>query len=265
MMPSCNCCVFKAVQNCPLLYLKPFGKIYWDEKLINFQHIENDLKVYRFYKNVFERVNNLQITNKPTLFAGDRLLKLTRYYVYCYDYIIESTSGARVIYVGVFDWLLRVFATAKITCGVYPRRERKNTRGRQKYLNTRPQRVTIEMRNCTTLNDLHYDSTTASPHIEQLLDEILTFFFRYDNLHEDVIQRKILKRLENVIVSLRLTQFLKYAIQLYLTVKNFCSNYCTCGGYGDECICAEPYSCLDVFGDAKRVCSDEVFFATPEC
>jgi hypothetical protein len=252
-------------QNCPLLYLKPFDKIYWDEKLINFRHIENDLKVYRFYKSVFERVNNLQITKKPTLFAGDRLLKFTRYYVYCYNYEIVCPSGARVIYVGVYDWLKRVFATAKITFGVYPIRERRNTRGRQKYLKTRPQRVTIEMRNCTTLNDIQYDSITARPHIEQLLDQILTFFFRYAEKHEDVIQGKILKRLENVLVSLRLTQFLKYAIQLYLTVKNFCSNYCTCGGYDDECICATPYSCLDMFGDAKRVCSDEVFFATPEC
>jgi hypothetical protein len=253
------------VQNCPLLYLKPFDKIYWDEKLINFRHIENDLKVYRFYKSVFERVNNLQITKKPTLFAGDRLLKFTRYYVYCYNYEIVCPSGARVIYVGVYDWLKRVFATAKITFGVYPIRARRNTRGRQKYLKTRPQRVTIEMRNCTTLNDIQYDSYTARPHIEQLLNQILTFFFRYAEKHEDVIQGKILKRLENVLVSLRLTQFLKYAIQLYLTVKNFCSNYCTCGGYDDECICATPYSCLDVFGDAKRVCSDEVFFATPEC
>jgi hypothetical protein len=233
-----------------------------DEKLINFRHIENDLKVYNFYKKVFERINNLQITNTPTLFGGDRLLKFTRYYVYCYDYNIDGASGARVIFVGVFDWVLRVFATAKITCGVYPRRQK---RGRQKYLDTKPLRVSVEMRNCTTLNGL-YDSTSANPHIEVILDEIITFFFHdAENLHEDAIQRNILERLENVMVSLRLTQFLKYAIRLQLRVRNFCYNNCTCGGYGDECICARPYSCLEVFVDAKRVCSDEVFFATPEC
>jgi hypothetical protein len=218
--------------------------------------------VYNFYRKAFERINNLQITNTPTLFGGDRLFKFTRYYVYCYDYNIDCVSGNRVIFVGVFDWVLRVFATAKITCGVYPRRQK---RGRQKYLDTRPLRVTVEMRNCTTLNGL-YDSTSANPHIEVLLDEVITFFFHYaENLHEDVIQRNILERLENVIVSLRLTQFLKYAIQLHLRVKKFCYNNCTCGGYGDECICAQPYSCLEVFVDAKRVCCDEVFFATPEC
>ena len=260
-MTTCNCCVFKAVQNCPLLYLKPFCKIYWDEKLINFRHIENDLKVYNFYKKVFERINELQITNTPTLFSGDRLLKFTRYYVYCYDYNIDCISGDRVIFVGVFDWLLRVFATAKITCGVYPRRQK---RGRQKYLDTKSLRVTVEMRNCTTLN-ARYNSTAAKAHIEVILDEVITFFFHdAENLHEDGIQRNILERVE-ACVSLRLTQFLKYAIQLQLRVKKFCYNNCTCGGYGDECICARPYSCLEVFVDAKRVCSDEVFFAAPEC
>jgi hypothetical protein len=259
-MTTCNCCVFKAIQNCPLLYLKPFCKIYWDEKLINFRHIENDLKVYDFYKKVFERINELQINETPMLFSGDRLLKFTRYYVYCYDYHIQ-VSGERVIFVGVFDWVLRVFATAKITCGVYPRRQK---RGQQKYLDTNPLRVTVEMRNCTTLNVL-YNSVAAKVHIEVILDEVITFFFHEaENLHEDRIQRNILERV-GACVSLRLTQFLKYAIQLQLRVKKFCYSNCMCGGCGDECICARPYSCLEVFVDAKRVCSDEVFFATPGC
>jgi hypothetical protein len=230
-----------------------------DEKLINFRHIENDLKVYNFYKKVFERKNELSITDTPMLFSGDRLHKFTRYYVYCYDYNI-CISGDRVIFVGVFDWISRVFATAKITCGVYPRRRK---RGGQKYLDTRPLRVTVEMRNCTTLN-LRYNSHTAKAHIEVILDEIITFFFHdAANLHEDVLQRNILERV-GVCVSLRLTQFLKYAIQLQLRVKKFCYNNCTCGGYGDECTCVRPYTCLDLFVDAKRVCSDEVFFAAPE-
>jgi hypothetical protein len=220
-MTTCNCCVFKAVQNCPLLYLKPFCKIYWDEKLINFRHIENDLKVYDFYKKVFERINELQINETPMLFSGDRLLKFTRYYVYCYDYHIQFT-GERVIFVGVFDWVLRVFATAKITCGVYPRRQK---RGEQKYLNTYPLRVTVEMRRCTTLNVL-YNSVQSKAHIEVILDEVITFFFHESDRHEDGIQRNILERV-GACVSLRLTQLLKYAVQLQLMVRKFCYSNCT--------------------------------------
>jgi hypothetical protein len=257
---SCNCCVFKAVQNCPLLHFKPFCIVYLNEKLINFRHIENDLKVYNFYRAVFERKISVPVTNTPVLFGGDRLLRFTRYYVYCYDYQLCGVSGARLIFVGVFDWISCVFATAKITCGVYPRRGK---RVRQKYLDTTPLRVTVEMRRCTTLNT-PYDAISARPHIEVILDEILTFFFRYaENLHEDGIQRNILERVE-ACVSLRLTQLLKYAIRLQLKVKEFCYNNCTCGGFNNECICAQPYSCLGVFVDARLVYSDEVFFATTE-
>jgi hypothetical protein len=255
---TCNCCVFKATQNCPLLYRKPFRNVYWDEKLINIQHIENDLKVYDFYRKIFERTNELQIKQTPILFSGDRLQKFTRYYVYCYDYIIRFT-GERVILVGVFDWVLRVFATAEIVCGVYLRTGKKSCG--QKYLNTRPLRITVVMKRCTTLN-LLYNSTQARPHIEVILDEVITFFLHDSDQHEDKIQRNILERV-GACLSLRLTQFLKYAIQLQQIVKRFCYRNCACGGYDYECICAVPYSCLKVFGDAKRLCSDEVFFGAP--
>jgi hypothetical protein len=260
---SCNCCVFKAVQNCPLLHFRPFDIVYWNEKLINFQHIANDWKVYNFYRAVFARKINLPVTNTPwrILFGGDRLLRFTRYYVYCYDYQLCRLSGDRLIFVGVFDWVLRVFVTAKIICGVYPRRGK---RGIQKYLDTTPLRVTVEMRRCTTLNTQQYDATSAKPHIEVVLDEVITFFFQYaENLHEDGIQRNILERVE-VCVSLRLVQLLKYAIRLQLKVKKFCYENCICGGYSNECICAQPYSCFGVFVDARLVYSDEVFFATTE-
>jgi hypothetical protein len=242
-MTTCECCVFRAVQNCPLLHFRPFNIIYWDEKLINIRHVENDLKVYNFYRKVFERTNELPINETPTLFSGDRLLKFTRYYVYCYDYHIQ-VMGERVIFVGVFDRVLCVFATAKITCGVYPRRQK---RGKQKYLNTHPLRVTVEMERCTTLNVL-YNSVQAKAHIEIILDEVITFFFHEADRHEDGLQRNILERV-GVCVSLRLTQLLKYAVQLQLMVKKFCYSNCTCGGLGNECICARPYSCLETLNE----------------
>jgi hypothetical protein len=87
----CNCCVFKAIQSCNLLHRKPFRNVYWDEKLINIQHIENDLKVYDFYRKVFERINELQIEMTPSLFSGDRIQKFTRYYIYCYEHVPEQS------------------------------------------------------------------------------------------------------------------------------------------------------------------------------
>ena len=165
-----------------------------------------------------------------------------------------------MILVGVFDWIMRVFITAEIVCGVYPRAEKGN-RG-QKYLNTKPLRTTVVMKRCTTLN-LLYNSRQAVPHIEVILDEVLTFFLHDCNRHEDRIYRDILERV-GACLSLRLTQFLKYAAQLQQIVKKFCYGNCTCGGYDYECICAIPYSCLKLFGDAKRLCSDEVFFEPPD-
>jgi hypothetical protein len=244
------------------MYYQPYRNVLYNEKLINIQHVENDLKVYEFNKKIFEKMRLLQPTYVAVtrnLFAGDRILPFARYYVYCYDFSIRF-SGERVISVAVFDWIMRVYATADIICGVYPRAE-KGSRG-QKYLNTRPLRVTVVMKRCTTLNP-RYDAKSAVPEIETILDEIITFFLHDCAPHEDRIHRDIVNRI-GVCLSLRLTQFLKYAVQLQKLVQRFCYSNCTCGGYGYECRCPIPYSCLKFFGDARQYCSDEVFFEAPE-
>ena len=111
--------MFKNVQNCPLHIYRPTDQIMWDEKLINVQHIENEIKVYGFYKKLFSR--STIIKNGVHLLLGDRIQLLANYYVYCYGYRIRFT-GEREISVGVIDWRAQAYVTAKIICGIYPRK-----------------------------------------------------------------------------------------------------------------------------------------------
>ena len=257
---SCNCCVFKSIQNCNLLFHRPFTHILWDEKLINIRHVENDIKVYWFYRGLFERNSIFKLKYNewyPTLLLGDRLQPLAHYYIYCYGYRIRYT-GEREISVGVIDWMGRAFVTAEIVCGVYPRTVK--TRG-QKYINLKPMRNSVGIRACTTLKE-SYDSNTARPHIEAILDQVVSVFIHDYAYHEDRIQQTVLERV-GACLSIRLTQFLKYAIHLQKTVKHFCQSNCTCGDFCEECTCPIPYSCSKVFTDAKRLCSDEVLFGAP--
>ena len=253
-MTNCNCCVFKAIQNCPLRIPKPFKNIYWGEKLRSIQHIENDLKGYEFYRKLFLR--NIFSCRLATVWFGDRVEQLADYYVYCYEYTWRVT-GVREISVGVFDWRQQAYVKAQIVCGIYPGKFH-----RKKGLNINRIRTVITIHSCSTVQDT-YISTAAKRDIEQVLDSIVTFFIHDNESHEEKIQQAILRRL-NICLSIRLVQFLKYAIRLQTTVKKYCFSNCTCGGFGGECICpVVSRGCFKEFPDARRMHSDEVLFETP--
>jgi hypothetical protein len=96
------------------------NRILWDEKLINVQHIENDIKVYWFYRKLFLR--NIivgEVNFLTTVLSGDRVEQLAKYYVYCYEYTVRFT-GEREFSVGVIDWGRQAYVRAKIICGIYP-------------------------------------------------------------------------------------------------------------------------------------------------
>ena len=253
---NCNCCVFKNVQNCPLRIHRPMGQILWDEKLINVQHIKNDIKVYGFYKKLFSRNAIIEHgDDRFVMLLGDRVQLLANYYVYCYGYKIRFT-GEREISVGVIDWRSQAYVTAKIICGIYPHKVYK-----KKDINTQSMRTVISIRHCTTL-DATYTSDSARPHIEALLDGIVTIFIHDYTYREDKLQQTILRRF-GVCLSIRLTQLLKYAVHLQAMVKHYCYSNCRCGGFGDKCRCPGARGCFKEFPDAKKLCSDEVFFGAP--
>ena len=253
---NCNCCVFKNVQNCPLHIHRPMWQILWDEKLINVQHIENDIKVYGFYRKLFSR----SVIIKPsflttTVLLGDRVEQLANYYVYCYGYAIRFT-GEREILVGVIDWQSQAYVTAAIICGIYPYKVyRKNV------IDTRPMRTVASIRNCTTFHAT-YTSDSAGPRIELILDRVITIILHDYTAHENKLQQTVLRRF-GACLSIRLVQFLKYAVHLQATVKKYCYSNCRCGGFGDECRCPVARGCFKEFPDARKLCSDEVFFEAP--
>ena len=255
-MSNCNCCVFKAIQNCPLRIPKPMNNIYRDEKLINIQHIENDLKVYEFYQKLFLR--NIIVHDKglTSVLFGDRVEQLANYYIYCYEYQWRVT-GEREISVGVFDWKQQAFVRAKIVCGIYP------GKFYRKYgININPIRTVITINYCSTIQDT-YISSAAKRDIERVLDSAVTFFIHDHKGHEEKIQQTILRRFD-ICLSIRLVQFLKYAIRLQTTVKKYCYSNCTCGGFGGECICPVVIrGWFKEFPEARRMYSDEVLFETP--
>jgi hypothetical protein len=156
----------------------------------------------------------------------------------------------------------RGYVTAKIVCGVYPRKEK--TRGK-KYINLTPMHNSIYVSHCTTLCTTFkkaYDLNRARSHIEAVLNQVVSVFIHEYSYYEDRIQQTVLDHV-GACLSIRLTQFLKYAMHLQKTVKHFLDSNCYCGGFSNECICPIPYSCGKVFTDAKRFCSDEVLFGTP--
>jgi hypothetical protein len=248
--------VFKAIPNCPLRIHKPLKNIYGDEKLINFQHIENDIKVYEFYRKLFLR--NIIVHDKAStsVLFGNRVEQLGDYYVYCYEYTWRAT-GEREIRVGVFDWKRQAYVRAQIVCGIYPGKFY-----RRKGLNINRIRTVITIHHCSTVQDT-YISIAAKRNIEAVLDTVVTFFIHDNKSHEKKIQQTILRRFD-ICLSIRLVQFLKYAIRLQTTVKKYCFSNCTCGGFGGECICPVVIrGCFKEFPDARRMHSDEVFFETP--
>ena len=248
--------MFKAIQNCPLRIPKPMNNFFEDEKLINIQHIENDLKMYEFYRKLFLR--NLIIHDKTStsVWCGNRTEQLGDYYVYCYEYTLRAT-GEREIRVGVFDWKRQAYVTAQIVCGIYPGKFY-----RKHGLNLNRIRTVITILGCSTIQDT-YTSTVAKVAIENVLDTLVAFFIHDPRSHEEKIQQTILRRF-NICLSIRLVQFLKYAIRLQTTVKKYCFSNCTCGGFGGECICPVVIrGWFKEFPDARRMHSDEVFFETP--
>ena len=257
-MSECNCCVYKAIQNCPLRMPKPLLNYFEDEKLINIQHIENDLKMYEFYRKLFLKNLNIHDQSSTSVWCGDRVEQLGDYYVYCYEYsFFRPMTGEREIRVGVFDWKRQAFVAARIVCGIYPGKYYK------KYgLNLNRVRTVITILRCSTVRDA-YTSTSAKRDIENVLDSLVAFFIHDPESHEEKIHQTILRRF-NICASIRLIQFLKYAIRLQTTVKKYCMRNCTCGGFGGECICPVVINtCFQEFPDAKRMHSDEVFFGTP--
>ena len=195
------------------------GQILWGEKLINVQHIENDIKVYEFYKKLFSRNAIIEHgDDRFVMLLGDRVQLLANYYFYCYRYTIRFT-GEREISVGVIDWGRQAYVTAEIICGIYPRKVYK-----KKDINTRPMRTVVSIRHCTTL-DATYTSDSARPHIEALLDEIVTIFKHDYIYHENKLQQTVLRRF-GVCLSIRLTQLLKYAVHLQTMVKQYCYSNC---------------------------------------
>ena len=253
----CNCCAFKHIQNCPLRIHHPMNRILWDEKLINVQHIENDIKVYWFYRKLFLR--NIivgEVNFLTTVLSGDRVEQLAKYYVYCYEYTVRFT-GEREFSVGVIDWGRQAYVRAKIICGIYPGKfYRKNA------INTNPIRTVTSIHNCTTIQAT-YTSYSARRDIESLLDRVVSIFIHDYTDHEEKLQQTILRRF-GACLSIRLTQFLKYAIHLQTTVRKYCYSNCKCGGFGGECICPVVIrGWFKEFPDAQRLCSDEVFFETP--
>ena len=253
---NCNCCVFKAIQNCPLRIAKPMNNFFEDEKLINIQHIENDLKMYEFYRKLFLRNLIIHEKTSTSVWCGNRTEQLGDYYVYCYEYTFRAT-GEREIRVGVFDWKRQAYVTAQIVCGIYPGKYYR------KYgLNLNRIRTVITIYACSTIQDT-YTSIAGKVAIENVLDTIVGFFIHDPRSHEEKIQQTILRRF-NICLSIRLVQFLKYAIRLQTTVKRYCAGNCTCGGFGGECICPVVIStCFKEFPDARRMHSDEVLFETP--
>jgi hypothetical protein len=120
----------------------------------------------------------------------------------------------------------------------------------------------ITIHHCSTVRDT-YISIAAKRNIEAALDTVVTFFIHDHKSHEKKIQQTILRRFD-ICLSIRLVQFLKYAIRLQTTVKKYCFSNCTCGGFGGECICPVVIrGCFKEFPDARRMHSDEVFFETP--
>jgi hypothetical protein len=249
--------VFKAIPNCPLRIAKPMNYVYEDEKLINIQHIENDIKVYEFYRKLFLR--NIIVHDKAStsVLFGNRVEQLGDYYIYCYEYSSQVNDGGREIRVGVFDWKRQAYVTAQIVCGIYPGKFY-----RRKGLNISSIRTVITIHHCSTVQDT-YISIAAKRNIEAALDTVVTFFIHDHKSHEKKIQQTILRRFD-ICLSIRLVQFLKYAIRLQTTVKQYCFSSCTCGGFGGECICPVVIrGCFKEFPDARRMHSDEVFFETP--
>jgi hypothetical protein len=94
-------------------------------------------------------------------------------------------------------------------------------------------RTVVSIRNCTTFHAT-YTSDSARPHIEALLDGIVTIFIHDYTYHEDKLQQTVLRRF-GVCLSIRLTQLLKYAVHLQAMVKQYCYSNCRCGGFGGEC------------------------------
>jgi hypothetical protein len=254
----CNCCAFKAIQNCPLRIPHPLNSIFWDEKLINIQHIENDLKVYWFYRKLFLRdiIVSRQVFPTTVLF-GDRVEQLANYYIYCYDYRWRVVGGEREISVGVIDWKRQAYVKAKIICGIYPGKFY-----RKKAININPIRTVISIEYCSTIQDT-YISSAARRDIERVLDSVVTILYHDHTDHEKKLQQTILRRFV-VCLSIRLIQFLKYAIRLQVTVRKYCHSNCKCGGFGGECICPVVIrGWFKEFPDARKMCSDEVFFEAP--
>ena len=255
-MNNCNCCAWKAIQNCDLRIPKPMNKYHVDEKLINIQHIENDIKVCEFYRKLFLRNIIVHESSLTCVFSGSRVEQLGAYYIYCYEYTSRVT-GHREIRVGVFDWRRQAYVRAEIVCGIYPSKFY-----RKKGLNTNSIRTVITITHCSTVQDT-YISTAAKQNIEAVLDTVVSFFIHDHKSHENEIQQTILRRF-NICLSIRLVQFLKYAIRLQTTVKKYCFSNCTCGGFGGECICPVVIrGWFKEFPDAQRMHSDEVFFETP--
>ena len=248
--------MFKAIQNCPLRMPHPMNRVFWDEKLINLQHYENDLKVYWFYRQLF--IRDIIVEDILTsVFMVDHVEQLANYYIYCYDYRWRHVGGSREISVGVIDWKRQAYVTAKIICGIYPAKfYRKNA------INLDPIRTVNSIESCTTIQTT-YISSVARPTIERVLDSVVTLIYHDHTHHEKELQQTILRHF-GVCLSIRLIQFLKYAIRLQVTVRNYCQSNCKCGGFGGECICPVVIRgwCKE-FPDAGKMCSDEVFFETP--
>ena len=252
---NCDCCTSKAIQYCTMR--KPIVLFFENEKLINLQHIANDQKMYEFYRQLY-LIRFIRYESRLTsVWCGDRTEQLGNYYMYCYEYLFRVT-GERDIRVGVFDWKRQVYVKAQIVCGIYPGKYYR------KYgLNLNRVRTTVTIVECSSQEHGLLYSIQGRSLIENALDTVVSFFIHQHKGKEEELHHTIRRRF-HICVSIRLVQFLKYAIHLQRLVKNYCYSNCTCGGFGGECICPVVINtCFREFPDAKRMHSDEVLFETP--
>ena len=241
-----------------------------DEKLIVYRVINDDYAILQFMVEMaHEKYILFSCRRTATVNIFGLITPVPAFYFYLTG-VFRNTDGGRQVCIGIINKTYELFAEVDVCFQIYPVKSA-YLRGftkqyKQPHMYVKPQ---IKTR-CITKNENVIFTSVLNVYIRQRVEDVLLLlaklYYYYD---EDEIVKQCLQK-HNVLLSVRLTQVLKYTRGLLMRVTGYMSMWCECGALrqniDQHCMCEDIILFLHYhyYRDTNQICNDAVYFNSYE-
>jgi hypothetical protein len=232
-----------------------------EEKLLVYKEIKEDNNVFEFSIKLTQDDLTIMLAGRrvwPTVWLFGYVLPMPRYYFYFLDLSIDD-YGQRQVKVGVIHWQKNVYARTNFEFDIYPEYS-PYAEGKRKY--KLPAVRVANKHLCNYSTDINRDEVPVE--ISNLEHEVLQTVVAECFTTEHRIIDSCLHR-HDTLISYRLARILKYCAYLRRQTREYMLQKCGCNCIVSDNLCRCHNLYLEIkerFPDARRLCSDEVFFKT---